>query len=152
MINNFHNGFKENNKSRDEIASYVYMLNDVLSSKNFKKGIILDTYLEEYFKCSYREQLRTMKNLLTCEYYEEGFITEDHIKLVSNDEDYIIITCMLDYILTGGISVEGNKYDVALGILNFAGKKELCDKLYSYLKNDVDCFNDIYGLCSSHYR
>ena len=45
---------------------------------------------------------------------------------------------MLDYILTGKISVEGNKYDVALGILNFDRKKELCNELYSYLEDDDD--------------
>ena len=142
LINNFHNDCKKN---MDEIALYVYKLNDVLASENFKKGIIPDTYIEEYFKCNYEEQLRTMKNLLTCEYYELGFITKEHIEIVSNSKEYIFITCMLDYILTGKVPVKGNKYDVALGILNFDRKKELCDELYSHLQvdNDIKEFNRV---------
>lgn len=110
----------------------------ILESNNFKKGIVSDSYLDEFFKCYSYEQVRVMNHLLTCEYYEEGFITEEHIKLVSNSKDYIFITCMLDYILTAKFPVEGNKYDVALGILNLDRKKELCNTLYSYLKNADD--------------
>lgn len=138
LVNKFYNEYISSNKSAEEIKPYALYFTEIIESKNFKKGLIPDTYLEEHFKCYYEEQLRTIKNLLTCEYYEEGFITEKHIKLVSNDKDYIFITCMLDCILTGAIPVEGNKYDVVLGILNFDRKKELCNELYSYLKDDAD--------------
>lgn len=118
----------------------------ILKSSNFKKGIIPDSYLEEYFKCSYVEQLRTMANLLTCEYFEEGFITEEHIKFVSNDKDYVFIPFILDYILTYEIPVEGNRYDFVLGILNFAGKKELCDELYSFFDRNLAGKDKYWGI------
>lgn len=138
LINKFYNESKEQRKSSDKIGQYVNGFIEILKSNNFKKGIIPNEYLEEFFKCDNFVQIRTMLNLLICEYYEEGFITEEHIKLVNNKE-YIIITHMLYSILLDLFtSSEEDKYNWILGILNLDDKKQLCEKLYSCIDRDID--------------
>lgn len=119
-----------------ETGLHVNEFFKILSSENFGRGIIDDSYLNQII--SWNKEIHNVDNfirarvlteLLTSEYYGLGLVTKENIDLIVSDE-YKVITGMIYYFVNKNseLSLE-EKYNWVLGIFQIENKQEMCRKL-----------------------